>query len=201
MNVPGLRFVGVADEVVRLGGLAGDRRPLAARRERGAAAAHELGCGHLGDDRVRSDLEGPLERRVAAVRAVVVERGRVDDADPAQEPAGRGRRPAAGRGAGRPRLPSAFEPGDDAGRIDRRRADDRRRSRRRDVIMAAGASSHSPRHGERSQPIRPSRAGSPAGPSDRSRSAQISSAPASRQAMSSQTWATTGGRGFVENRA
>ena len=45
----------------------------------------------------------------------------------------------------------------------------------------------------------PSASGSPAGPIDRSRSAVSSSAPASRQAMSSQTWATIGGRGFEWN--
>ena len=48
---------------------------------------------------------------------------------------------------------------------------------------------------------RPSRAGSPAGPTARVRSPQIASAPASRHAMSSQTWATTGGRGFVAKSA
>ena len=69
------------------------------------------------------------------------------------------------------------------------------------VIITAGARSHSPRHGLRSQVVRPSRIGSPAGPTPRVRSAQIASAPASRQAMSSQTWATSGGRGVVAKRA
>jgi hypothetical protein len=66
-----------------------------------------------------------------------------------------------------------------------------------DVMSAAGARSQSPRQGDRSQPARPSASAAPAAPTARSRAAQVSSAPASRQAMSSQTWATTGGRGVV----
>ena len=69
------------------------------------------------------------------------------------------------------------------------------------VNMTAGAWSHRPRHGLRSHVARPSRIGSPAAPTARVRSAQMPSAPASRQAMSSQTWATSGGRGVVANRA
>ena len=69
------------------------------------------------------------------------------------------------------------------------------------VTITAGARSHSPRHGLRSHVARPSRAGSPAGPTPRVRSAQIASAPARRHAMSSQTWATSGGRGVVAKRA
>ena len=64
------------------------------------------------------------------------------------------------------------------------------------VNMAAGARSHRPRHGDGSQVDMPSAIGAPAGPSVRSRSAVRSAAPASRQAMSSQTWATIGGRGL-----
>ena len=85
MNVPGLGFVGVADEVVRLGRLGRDGRPLAAGRERGAAAAHQLGRGDFGDDGLGADREGPREGGVPAVRPVVVERGRIDDADPAEQ--------------------------------------------------------------------------------------------------------------------
>ena len=69
------------------------------------------------------------------------------------------------------------------------------------VSIAAGARSQRPRHGDRSQVEEPSADGEPAGPSDRSRSAATSSAPARRHAMSSQTWATVGGRGVVENSA
>ena len=69
------------------------------------------------------------------------------------------------------------------------------------VNSAAGARSQRPRHGLRSQVTWPSRAGVPAGPSWRSSAAHVSSAPASRQAMSSQTWATSGARCFVAKRA
>jgi len=69
------------------------------------------------------------------------------------------------------------------------------------VNIAAGARSQSPRQGLRSQVVRPSRSAAPAGPTVRSRSEQSSSAPPSRQAMSSQTWAMTGGRGVVANSA
>ena len=62
---------------------------------------------------------------------------------------------------------------------------------------AAGARSQRPRHGLRSQVDRPPLIGLPTGPARRSRSAMRSSAPASRQAMSSHTWATIGGRGVV----
>ena len=69
------------------------------------------------------------------------------------------------------------------------------------VTIAAGARSHDPRHGLRSHVARPSRIGSPAAPTARVRSPQSASAPANRQAMSSQTWATTGGRGVVAKSA
>ena len=69
------------------------------------------------------------------------------------------------------------------------------------VTIAAGARSHSPRHGLRIQAARPSWTGSPAGATPRARSSQIRSAPARRQAMSSQTWTTTGGRGVVAKSA
>ncbi len=58
----GLRLVGVADEVVRLGGLRRDRGPLAAGRERRAAAADELGCGDLVDDGLGADLDARASR-------------------------------------------------------------------------------------------------------------------------------------------
>ena len=70
---------------MRLGRLRRDGGPLAAGREGRAAAAHELRRGDLGDDGLGADLEGPGQGRVAAVGAVVVERGRVDDADPAEQ--------------------------------------------------------------------------------------------------------------------
>jgi hypothetical protein len=119
---PWLRLVGVAHDVLRVGRLTGDGGPLATRREGCAAAPHELRRRHLGDHAVGSKVERTVERRVAAVGAVVVERRRIDDADPAQEPQVARRRLAAGGGgagdagcadrlgrAGR----AGFEPGDD----------------------------------------------------------------------------------------
>ena len=91
----GLGFVGVAHEVVRLGGLRSDRGPLPAGGEGGAAAAHQAGRRDLGDDRLGPHLQGLGQRRVAAVGTVVVERRRVGDTDP-REQAGA----AAGRGDG-----------------------------------------------------------------------------------------------------
>jgi hypothetical protein len=68
-----LGLVRVADEVVRLGLLGRDGRPLAAGREGRATAAHQLRSGHLGDDGVGADLECPRQGAVAAVGAVVVQ--------------------------------------------------------------------------------------------------------------------------------
>ena len=201
----GLGFVGVADEVVRLGRLGRDGGPLAAGREGRAAAAHELRGGDLGDDRFRPDLERAGQGRVAAVGSVVVERGRVDDADAARSRRGRWRERLRGTSVAgsmatpRPRSVSRVA----APRRPRRPGASANVAASSPAIVniAAGARSHSPRHGLRSHVARPSRIGSPAGPTARVRSAQTASAPASRQAMSSQTWATTGGRGFVANRA
>ncbi len=206
----GLGLVGVADEVVRLGRLGGDGGPLAAGREGRAAAAHEPRRGHLLDDAVGADRDGPARapgsrrwrgsRRARSGRRR--RRGRAAEAGLA--------RLRRGRAAASADVPLVVMPSQIARHGHSRRRShrvDRRRDLRRGlapaiVNIAAGARSHSPRHGDR----KPGRSGrrrpaSPAGPSARSRSAQRSSAPASRQAMSSQTWATTGGRGFVANRA
>ncbi len=160
-----------------------------------------------------TDRASPLESPKAAAGAVVVERGRVDDADA-------GEQAEAGLAGLRDRTDGRWRGGSRC----RCRPSRRGRSPRRPagpttptastgaatwvsglspaiVNIAAGARSHRPRHGERSQVVMPSASGSPAGPIVRSRSAVRSSAPASRQAMSSQTWATIGGRGFVANRA
>ena len=64
---------------------------------------------------------------------------------------------------------------------------------------AAGDRSQSPRHGLRSHVACPSAEDVPGGPIVRSSVAQIASAPASLQAMSSQTCATRGARATVEN--
>ena len=80
-----LGLVGVADQVVRPARLAGDRLPLAPGRERGAAAPHQLGVEDLADHAVGAELERAPQRRVAAVRAVVVEALGIDHADPAEQ--------------------------------------------------------------------------------------------------------------------
>ena len=123
---PGLRLVGVADEVMRLCGLGRDGGPLATGRERGTAASHQLRRGDLRDDRIRADLDRARQGAVAAARLVGIQRGRVDRPDPAQEARG-----GSGR-AGRvlrvprptrrlcPRRPIRLERGRDADRVDRR---------------------------------------------------------------------------------
>ena len=85
----GLGFVGVADEVVRLGGLLGDGGPLSAGRECRAATTNESRRSDLVDDLLRPDPSGALERTEATVGAVVLERCRVDDADAGEEPQAR----------------------------------------------------------------------------------------------------------------
>ena len=82
----GFRLVGVADEVVRLRRLAGDRGPLPAGRERGPATAHEARRGDLLDDLLRPHREGPGEALVPTRRPVVGEARRVDPPDAAEEP-------------------------------------------------------------------------------------------------------------------
>ena len=74
----GLGLVGVADQVVRARRLAGDGVPLAAGRERGAAAAQQLRVRHLADHALGAELDRAPQRRVAAVRAVLVEARRID---------------------------------------------------------------------------------------------------------------------------
>ena len=82
----GLGLVGVADQVVRAARLVGDGVPLAAHRERGAAAAHEVGVDHLADHAVGTQLDRAAQRLVAAVGAVVVEALRVDRPDACEQP-------------------------------------------------------------------------------------------------------------------
>ena len=64
---PRLGLVGVADQVVRALGVAGDRLPLAPGRERGAAAAHQLGVARPraapGPVPSRSPRAAPRSRR------------------------------------------------------------------------------------------------------------------------------------------
>ncbi len=153
LECPGLGFVRVADEVVRLGGLGRDGGPLAAGRERGTAATHQLGRGHLRDDRVGPDRDGPLEGRVPAVRPVVVERGRVDHADPGEQvgPIGGGLWEIGSPPGGRSRAAGGLEPGDDPDRVDRRDRVGvgglarRREHDRRRVVAQAQAGAAQPR--------------------------------------------------------
>ena len=169
LNVPGLRLVGVADEVVRLGGLGRDGGPLATGRERGTAAAHQLRGGDLRDDRIRADLDGARQGAVAAARPVGIERGRVDRPDPAQEPRGRvrasGSRSCASRGPRAPRgarsaSSAAATPTASTGAsVNASAASPADRDHGPPARGRTG-----PRHGLRSQVARPSRIGSPAGP-------------------------------------
>ena len=54
--------------------------PFDAGREAGAAAAAQARLDHLGDDRFRTERQRALEALVAAMRAVILERARVDHA-------------------------------------------------------------------------------------------------------------------------
>ena len=83
---PGLRFVGVADQVVRPDGLLGDGLPFDAGRERGAAAADQPGVLELAQHRLRSHLDRAAQRLVAALGAVIVQAVGVHDADAPQQP-------------------------------------------------------------------------------------------------------------------
>ena len=138
---PRLRLVGVADEVVRLRGLARDRLPLGAGRERGAAAAEQVRLRHRVEDAVAAELERAVERGVAAVRAVRVERLRVE------------RRPRSGEAAGAPARPACGSGGPRSGSWISRG------SGPAIVRSAAGARSQSPRHGLGSAPSGDVRAG------------------------------------------
>ncbi len=81
----GFGFVGVADEIVRAHRLLRDRFPLAARRERGTTAAHELGIGDFANHGFGADLDRSSERFVPLMRTIIVEARRIDDVDAAQQ--------------------------------------------------------------------------------------------------------------------
>ena len=194
----GLGLVGVADQVVRPCGLARHRLPLDAGREGGAAAAEQLRVLDLAEHGVGPDLHRPAKRGVAAVRAIVVEARRPHVADAAQQPQARVSelrdarelrrrwgRPR--RGSRAPRRPSTGASTCSLG------------STPAIVSIAAGARSHWPRHGLRNQ-VAPSTS-SPSGPT-RSSSCAISSCdPWQRQARSSHTCTTRGGRGSTARSA
>ena len=80
-------FVGIADDVFPVGLGVGDRLPLDAGRESGAAAAAQAGLGDLFDDAARIGQRFG-ETFVAVVRFVVVERARIDDAAAGEGEAG-----------------------------------------------------------------------------------------------------------------
>ena len=197
---PRLRLVGVAHEVVRPGRLACDGLPLDARREGGAAPAHELRVLDLAEHALRPELERATERGVAALGAVVVEASRVDRADPAQESkrgvAGlreRGRRRRARRATG--------EQVEDGVRGDRRLCARRAapRPRSRPSPRAPGRTGRGTGCGttSRSRPRRARPRGRSAPRAARSDPAE----PWQRQARSSQTWTTRGGLGSSANSA
>ncbi len=86
LNVPGSDSSALQIEVVRAGGLARDGVPLDAGRERRAAAAEQLRVLDLAQHALGPELEGAPQRRVAALRAVVVEARRAHAADAPQQP-------------------------------------------------------------------------------------------------------------------
>jgi hypothetical protein len=82
-----LRFVGVADDVVRLSRLPGDRLPLDARGEGRTAAAEQVGVLELADHGLGTELACPPQLLESAGRDVGVERRRVDARPDAAEQA------------------------------------------------------------------------------------------------------------------
>ena len=78
----GLGLVGVADEVVRPDGLLATASHFTPGGERRAAPPEELRVLDLADHALGTELDRPPQRLVAAVRPIVVERRRIDDADP-----------------------------------------------------------------------------------------------------------------------
>ena len=158
-----LGLVGVADQVVGLAGWAADGRPLAAGREGRAAASHQLRRGHLGDHGLRAHLEGAGQGRVAA-HARGSRSSEVGSTTPtrARRRVGVPGAVAATISLGRSRTVGARRPG--AGSSDSSRAmipaastgarAKERLSPPATVSIAAGARSHRPRHGLRSQVAR-----------------------------------------------
>ena len=140
----GLRLVGVAHEMVRVGRLVGHGVPLAAGRERRAAAADQPSLGHLADHLGGPDLDRPPQRLVAAGRPVVVDAGRIDVTDPPEQvdrrPDGRFGRRLRGRPA--PATSSATSAAV-AGAATARRA-----GSPASITSTAGARSHTPRQGD-----------------------------------------------------
>ena len=147
---PGLRLVGVAHEVVRPDRVSGHGVPLAAGRERGAAAAEEPRVGHLADDAGRADVDAPggarrSRRRRGSCRGSPGRPGRSGAGA-----GGAGRRPAARAAAEDPATRRAAS----AAAMSAARAGAISCSAACSpawVTSAAGARSHIPRHGLSSQ--------------------------------------------------
>ena len=196
---PGLGLVGVADQIVGAPGLAGHRVPFAPGRERGAAAAHELGVEDLADHPLRTEIEGAPQRGVAAVGAIVIKALGVGLPDPAQQTQTGCRRPAAvpptRGGAGRRAVHDREQTvGVDRGQLALHAARRRTRSPARPApgrtAPGTGWAASCCRH--RSVP---------AGPICSVSVAISDSEPAQRHTTSSQTCSTRGARGSTENSA
>ena len=192
-----LGLVGVAHQVVGPDGLGRHRRPLPPGREGRSAPADELGVGHLPDHPCRAQGEGLAQRPVAAVGPVVVQADGIHHPDPAQEDelriaqlgnGGRHRRFVRRRGAA-----EGFSHGS---------------SRRRGEhgLLPLLAVVH---HQGRRSPLAQSQAGAllphgvgapdPVGEAPcAGRPATTSPEPAIRQARSTHTCTTRGGRGSME---
>ena len=210
LNVPGSDSSALQIEVVRPHRLLRDGLPLHARsgtpRRRGRGASQSV----TSRDRRRSGPSSTraAERLVPAVRAIVLERRRIDEADAAEQP--RASRAAPGvRVCGADDAPRDL--GDDRRAAAPRRgtAERGRRSRaerqvrhavaRRAGRTPAGARSHRPRHGLRSTSRAPSAARSRASrPSARASRRAPSPADPAREVVADMR-GPCGGRGSVEN--
>ena len=156
-----------------------------------------LRVDHLADHALRAEVDRPAQRVVAAVRAVVVEALGVDDADPRAAAAAPARRTAAAWS--RAAAAASAPPQDRLERRRRRRRSARARAAPRPTRRAAppARGRTGPGTGPRSQ-VAPS---TPRSLRPDARAPISSSEPAQRQAMSSQTCTTRGGRGSTENSA
>ena len=199
LECPGLGLVGVADQVVGMSRLLGDRLPLDAGRERGAAAAHQARVLDLADHalrcRARTRGAAPRSRRGRGSRAGCAGRRRRSD-----EAAAARARPAAGtrrrRRLGLREL--APQRGDRLLGLDRRQHLLAPAARRRRSASPRERGRTGPGTGCAARCSRPRR-----GPRARSaaRTAAISSSePWQRQATSSQMCSTRGGRGSIDSR-
>src|SRR5207302_4392358 len=82
---PRLRFVGVADQVVRANRSTCHRVPLATGRKCSAAAAEQLRVRDLANHALRTELERAAQRAESARRPIAVDALGVDHADATQQ--------------------------------------------------------------------------------------------------------------------